>query len=77
MRLPVVMPFLYYSDEDHIGEWLNVSRTDAGTEQYFQKYVYGAKDFQGYLELVGGQKKMDRLKDIELLKAQTTAPWAE
>jgi 3-oxoacid CoA-transferase subunit A/glutaconate CoA-transferase subunit A len=74
---PANMPFLYYSDEDHIGEWLKVSRTDAGTEQYFQKYVHGVKDFGGYLELVGGQNKMNRLKEIELLKAQTTAPWAE
>jgi len=74
---PANMPFLYYSDEDHIGEWLKVSRTDAGTEEYFQKYVHGVKDFGGYLELVGGQNRMDRLKEIELLKARTTAPWAE
>jgi 3-oxoacid CoA-transferase subunit A/glutaconate CoA-transferase subunit A len=74
---PANMPFLYYSDEDHIGEWLKVSRTDAGTEQYFRRYVHGVKDFRGYLELVGGQKRMERLKEIELLKAQTTAPWAE
>jgi 3-oxoacid CoA-transferase subunit A/glutaconate CoA-transferase subunit A len=74
---PANMPFLYYSDEEHIGEWLKVSRTDAGVEDYFRKYVHGVKDFGEYIELVGGRKKMDRLKDIELLRAQTTAPWAE
>ncbi len=74
---PANMPSLYYSDEEHIGEWLKMSKSDAGVEQYFRKYVHGAKDFGEYLELVGGRKKMEHLRDIELLKAQTTAPWAE
>ena len=74
---PANMPFLYYSDEDHIAEWLNLSKSDAGVDEYFQKYVHGVKSFGEYVELVGGRKKMERLRDIELLRAQTTAPWAE
>ncbi len=74
---PANMPSLYYSDEEHIAEWLKMSKSDEGTKEYFQKYVHGAKSFEKYVELVGGRKKMQRLKEIELLKAQTTAPWAE
>jgi acyl CoA:acetate/3-ketoacid CoA transferase alpha subunit len=74
---PGNMPLLYYSDEEHMAQWLKASRTKEGTEQYFQKYVYGVKDFGQYLELVGGRKKMERLRNIELLREQTTAPWAE
>lgn len=74
---PGNMPLLYYSDEEHMAEWLRMSKTDAGITQYFDKYVYGVKGFDEYLELVGGREKMERLKEVELLKVQTTAPWAE
>jgi glutaconate CoA-transferase, subunit A len=74
---PGNMPLLYYSDEEHMAEWLKLSRTDAGVSQYFEKYVYGAKDFEEYIELVGGAAKMKKLNDIEMLREPTTAPWAE
>jgi hypothetical protein len=73
---PGNMPLMYYSDEEHMAEWLRLSRTDSGVSGYFDKYVYGVKDFDGYIALVGGQKKMDLLRDVELLKAPTMAPWS-
>ena len=74
---PGNMPLLYYSDEEHMAEWLRLSKTEAGASEYFDKYVYGVRDFSEYLELVGGKAKMDKLKEIEFLRAPTTAPWAE
>lgn len=74
---PGNMPLLYYSDEEHMAEWLRLSKTEEGAGEYFDKYVYGVKDFSEYIELVGGKAKMDRLKEIEFLRAPTTAPWAE
>jgi acyl CoA:acetate/3-ketoacid CoA transferase alpha subunit len=74
---PGNMPFLYYFDEEHIAEWLRLSKTDAGAGEYFDKYVYGVKDFDEYLELVGGEAKMHRLKEIEFLRAPMVAPWSE
>jgi 3-oxoacid CoA-transferase subunit A/glutaconate CoA-transferase subunit A len=74
---PGNMPRLYYSDEDHIAEWLKLSKTEEGTAQYLDKYVFGVKNFDEYLELVGGMAKMRRLEDIEHLRAPTKAPWAE
>jgi acyl CoA:acetate/3-ketoacid CoA transferase len=74
---PGNMPLLYYSDEEHMAEWLRMSKTETGLGEYFDKYVYGVRDFDEYIELVGGQAKMKKLREIELLKAPTTAPWAE
>jgi 3-oxoacid CoA-transferase subunit A/glutaconate CoA-transferase subunit A len=74
---PGNMPLVYYSDEEHMAEWLEVSKTEEGAKAYFDKYVNGVKGFDEYLELVGGQAKMKKLRDIELLRAPTEAPWAE
>jgi len=74
---PCHMPLLYSFDEEHIGEWLQVSRTTEGTKQYFDKYVYGVKDFYEYLELVGGLRKQQYLREVEELRAPMIAPWAK
>lgn len=62
---PAQMPYLYYFDEDHIREWMAMSTTEQGTEEYFQKYVHGVSDFEEYLEQVGGIRKLNHLKQIE------------
>jgi 3-oxoacid CoA-transferase subunit A/glutaconate CoA-transferase subunit A len=72
---PAEMPYLYYFDEEQMAEWLEMSKTPEGTEQYFKKYVYNVKDFDEYLSLVGGVKKLDHLKKIEQLKLPQEAPW--
>lgn len=74
---PGNMPLVYYSDEEHIAEWLKLSKTEEGAKAYFDKYVYGVEDFGQYLELVGGDAKMKKLREIEFLRAPTEAPWAE
>jgi hypothetical protein len=74
---PCHMPLLYSFDEEHIGHWLNVSRTPEGTQCYFDQYVYGVKDFSEYLELVGGTAKMHYLREVEELRAPPIAPWAK
>jgi hypothetical protein len=51
---PTQMPYLYFFDEAHIGEWLELAKTPEGAEAYFNKYVFGVRDFFEYLELVGG-----------------------
>ena len=71
---PCQMPYLYYFDEEHIGEWLKLSKTDEGTNKYLDKYVYGVDSLNDYMKLVGGEKKMKHLNDVELLKADMKAP---
>lgn len=65
---PCQMPCLYFFDEDHIGEWLAVSGTPEGTQKYLDKYVYGIEDFEHYLTLVGGRRKLAGLRRAELLR---------
>jgi 3-oxoacid CoA-transferase subunit A/glutaconate CoA-transferase subunit A len=72
---PCQMPYLYFFDEDHIGEWLSLSATDDGVRQYLDKFVYGVDNFQQYLKLVGGVKKLAQLKRIEHFKEPMSAPW--
>jgi len=72
---PCQMPGLYYFDEEHIAEWLEISKTEEGTKHYFEKYVFGTKDFSEYLKLIGGAKKLKKLRRIELLKESADYPW--
>jgi 3-oxoacid CoA-transferase subunit A/glutaconate CoA-transferase subunit A len=65
---PCNMPYLYFFDEDHIGEWRTLSRTEEGAQAYLDKYVFGLPDFAAYLELVGGTPRMEKLRRLELLE---------
>ena len=62
---PAEMPGVYWFDEEHITEWLKLSRTQEGAEEYLQKYVFGVDNFEQYLELCGGMEKLDYLKKRE------------
>ncbi len=73
---PGNMPGLYYSDEEHMAEWLRLSRTDEGVEEYMDKYVRSVGDFPEYIELVGGAEKMEYLRKLEKLEVPLEAPWA-
>jgi acyl CoA:acetate/3-ketoacid CoA transferase alpha subunit len=72
---PCEMPGMYYYDEEHIAEWLNLSQTQHGVERYFDKYVFGVDSFTDYIELCGGKKKLDYLKRREFLREPMVAPW--
>jgi len=65
---PGLMPYEYHFDEDHIRMWLSTSKTEAGAKEYLDRYVYGAKDFDHYIELIGGRNRMDFLNRVELYK---------
>jgi glutaconate CoA-transferase subunit A len=72
---PCEMPGMYYYDEEHMAEWLKMSKTDEGTAEYLDKYVFGVKSFEDYIKLCGGDKKLKYLKRREFLKEPMTAPW--
>jgi len=72
---PCEMPGVYYYDEEHIAEWLRLSKTPEGVEEYQQKYVFSVDNFEDYLELCGGIKKMNYLKRREFLREPMIAPW--
>jgi 3-oxoacid CoA-transferase subunit A/glutaconate CoA-transferase subunit A len=66
---PTQMPYQYFFDEQHIQEWLTLSKTDEGAQEYFDKYVFGVANFDEYLEQIGGLRQMTLLKQIEQLRA--------
>jgi acyl CoA:acetate/3-ketoacid CoA transferase alpha subunit len=72
---PCEMPGLYYYDEAHIAEWLDLSKTKEGTVKYLEKYVFGVNSFEEYLELIGGKPQMEYLNRREFLQEPMTAPW--
>ena len=72
---PCLMPYLYYFDEIHIGEWLKLSRTNEGVRDYLDRYVYSVNDFDEYLKLVGGEERMEHLRRIEHFEEELKAPW--
>ncbi len=74
---PGNMPLLYYSDEEHMAEWLSLSRSEEGVKQYLDKYVYPVEDFAEYIALVGGEEKMEYLRRLERLEEPLKAPWAK
>ncbi|MDD5309018.1 MAG: CoA transferase subunit A [Deltaproteobacteria bacterium] len=74
---PCLMPYKYYFDEEHIGEWLSVSKTDDGVKQYLDKYVFGVADFAGYLEKIGGRAQLEHLARVEHYQEQMRAPWVD
>ena len=64
---PVQMPYLYFFDEPHIAKWLKMSKSDEGTKEYLDEYVFGVKDFNGYLDRIGGIDRLNELKRLEQL----------
>jgi 3-oxoacid CoA-transferase subunit A/glutaconate CoA-transferase subunit A len=72
---PCEMPGAYYYDEDHIAEWLRLSKTQKGGAEYLNKYVFGVADFEEYLEICGGINQLNYLRRREALREPMTAPW--
>jgi glutaconate CoA-transferase subunit A len=64
---PGNMPGEYWFDEDFFKMYLDGVKTPEGTEKIYQEYFYGVKDFEEYLEKIGGVKKMRELRAIEKL----------
>jgi acyl CoA:acetate/3-ketoacid CoA transferase alpha subunit len=62
---PTQMPYRYFFDEEHIGEWLSLSRTEEGARDYMARYVFGVADFEEYLARIGGARRMAELRRIE------------
>jgi 3-oxoacid CoA-transferase subunit A/glutaconate CoA-transferase subunit A len=66
---PCQMPLRYYFDEDHIRGWMGRSKTAEGAEAYFQEFVFDVPDFEAYLVKIGGQQRLDYLREVEALRA--------
>lgn len=64
---PGNMPYEYFSDEDHIRQWLRAEKDIEEFRAFLQKYIYGQNDFTEYLQLCGGLRRMQKLRGEEFL----------
>ncbi len=64
---PGNMPYEYFSDEDHLKLWLEVEKDPEEFKKFLDKYIYGTKDFNEYLELCGGIERINELRAQEKL----------
>jgi acyl CoA:acetate/3-ketoacid CoA transferase alpha subunit len=73
---PGEMPYQYYFDEEHYGEWIDASQSEEGVEEYVEEYIAGTDDYEEYLEAVGGEEKLAELEAIEHYEQEVDYPWA-
>ena len=57
----------YFSDEEHLREWLTVEKDPEAFKAFLDKNIYGVKDHFEYIERNGGITKMHQLRQKELL----------
>jgi glutaconate CoA-transferase subunit A len=62
---PGNMPYEYFSDEEHLAEWMRVEKDPEAFTAFLDKYIYGVCDFHEYLELCGGIEKVKQLRAQE------------
>jgi len=53
--------YLYRRDEPHIREFLEASKTEAGTRSYLRRYIDGTRDHADYLRRIGS-KRLEALR---------------
>ncbi len=64
---PGNMPYEYFSDEEHIRQWLIAEKDVEGFRDFLQTYIYGVHDFAAYLQHCGGLPRMQELRRQEFL----------
>jgi glutaconate CoA-transferase subunit A len=64
---PGNMPYLYFSDEEHLAQWMKVEKDPEAFAKFLEHYIYGVSDFEEYLERCGGLKRIEELQKLENL----------
>jgi len=62
---PGNMPYLYFSDEEHLAQWLKVEKDPEEFKKFLDHYIYGVDSFEDYLVRCGGLKRMEELQKLE------------
>ncbi|MDP6444873.1 MAG: CoA-transferase [Pirellulaceae bacterium] len=63
---PGNMPYEYYSDEQHLRQWLDVERDVDEHRRFLEQYLFGVENFSQYIDLCGGLARMAELRRQEL-----------
>ena len=57
----------YFSDEEHIREWLRVEEEPVEFKKFLDKNIYSCKDHFEYIEKNGGMHKLLKLREKEFM----------
>ena len=63
---PGNMPYEYYSDEQHLREWLTVERDREAYLAFVDRLIFRTTEFAEYLERCGGEARMPELRKQEM-----------
>ncbi len=63
---PGNMPYEYYSDEEHLREWLTVERDADAYLAFVDRLIFSSGNFEAYLDRCGGASRIDELRRQEL-----------
>lgn len=55
----------YFSDEEHIGQWLKSEKDPDTLAAFMEEYIYGVANFEEYLEKCGGKARIQELRNLE------------
>lgn len=64
---PGTMPGEYFSDEEHLKEWLDAEKDPEDFERFVQKNIFECKNHEEYIWRNGGIGKIKQLRKKELL----------
>lgn len=64
---PGNMPYLYFSDEEHLAAWMKAEKDPEVFAQFLDTYIYSCANFEEYLEKCGGLKRIEELQKLENL----------
>ncbi|OGO40222.1 MAG: glutaconate CoA-transferase [Chloroflexi bacterium RBG_16_57_8] len=67
---PGNMPYLYFSDEEHLREWLAAEADEDEFQKFLEQNIYGTSDFDEYLGRRGGAKRLGELEEIEHMRGR-------
>ncbi len=65
---PGDMPYEYFSDERHLAEWVAAEKDPQAFAAFLEKYIFGTRNFEEYLALIGGEKRLAELRELQPLK---------
>ena len=64
---PGTMPYEYFSDEDHLKEWLAAEKEPDKFSEFLKRNIYDCSDHMDYININGGMEKIKKLRSLELM----------
>ena len=65
---PGNMPYEYYSDEEHIGQWLAVEEDLDEYRRFLDHHIFEVSDHREYVRRAGGLDRLEELRRLEFME---------